>query len=183
MPIANRRRDLLLAAFDSVAPAAVIFETFPFGRRALHFELLPLLERIGSARPRPLVVGSVRDILQQRRNAEREREMLEPGASAAFDAILVHGDRRFARFEETFPLAPELDLPVHYTGFVAASGASSPTPQNVARSEIVVSAGGGAVGAGLLSSGDRGAAALALQQRSMAGAGRGQRLRMTSSSI
>jgi len=145
----EKRRRLLIAEFDSLAPAAVIFETFPFGRRALRFELLPLLERIKAARPRPLVVASVRDILQQRRNAEREREMLSL-ARGAFDAILVHGDPRFMRLEQTFALAPELDLPVHYTGFVAASSASSPTPLTVARSEIVVSTGGGAVGAGLL---------------------------------
>jgi predicted glycosyltransferase len=95
----------LLAEFDSVAPAAVVFETFPFGRRALHFELLPLLERIEGARRRPLVVASVRDILQRRRDPGREREMLEL-ARGAFDAVLVHGDRRFMRLEETFALAP-----------------------------------------------------------------------------
>ena len=116
----EQRRRLLIGEFDSIAPAAVVFETFPFGRRALHFELLPLLERIDSARPRPLVVASVRDILQRRRNPERERETLEL-ARRAFDAILVHGDSRFIRFDATFPLASELDVPVHYTGFVAAS--------------------------------------------------------------
>jgi predicted glycosyltransferase len=39
-------------------------------------------------------------------------------AKTWFDAILVHGDPRFARFEETFPLLHELGPPVHYTGFV-----------------------------------------------------------------
>ncbi|MGE5639717.1 MAG: glycosyltransferase family protein, partial [Clostridia bacterium] len=155
----RRRCELLLAEFESVAPDVVIFETFPFGRRALHFELLPLLERIAMARPRPLVVASVRDILQQRSNAERLREMLEL-ARASFDAVLVHGDPRFARFEETFPLAAELGLPVHYTGFVAAPGAPRLPGQLDARSEIVVSAGGGTVGMRLLQ------AALAAQKRS-----------------
>ena len=154
----QRRRELLLAEFDAVAPDVVVFETFPFGRRALHFELLPLLERIASARPRPLVVASVRDILQQRTNPERLREMLEL-ARGAFDAVLVHGDPRFARFEETFPLAPELGLPLHYTGFVAAP-AELPLQQPGARREIVVSAGGGMVGMRLL------LAALAAQKRS-----------------
>src|SRR6516162_3147636 len=50
----KQRCNLLLEAFDAIAPAAVVFETFPFGRRALHFELLPLLERIAAARPRPV---------------------------------------------------------------------------------------------------------------------------------
>jgi predicted glycosyltransferase len=140
----ERRRELLLAAYDSVAPAAVVFETFPFGRRALHFELLPLLERIAVARARPLVVASVRDILQRRRNPERDHEALEH-ARRAFDAVLVHGDQRFMRLDETFPLASLLDMPVHYTGFVASSEPVLPPLQDD-RSEIVVSGGGGAVG-------------------------------------
>jgi predicted glycosyltransferase len=140
----EQRRNQLLAAFESITPAAVVFETFPFGRRALHFELLPLLERIATARPRPLVVASVRDILQRRRNPERERETLEL-ARRAFDAVLVHGDPRFIRLDETFPLASELGIPVCYTGFVAASEAAKPAADGE-RSEIVVSGGGGAVG-------------------------------------
>jgi len=153
-----RRRDLLLAAFDAAAPAAVILETFPFGRRSLTFELVPLLERIAATRPRPLVVASVRDILQLRQKPEREREMLET-ANRRLDAVLVHGDRRFARLEETFPLAAELAPPVHYTGFVVAQG-DRPAREAAERSEIVVSAGGGAVGGELL------AAALAAKARS-----------------
>ncbi len=139
------RRDLLLATYDDVAPAAVIFETFPFGRRSLRFELMPLLERIDATRPRPVVVGSVREILQIQQKPEREREMLG-WAKTWFDAILVHGDPRFARFEETFPLMPELGPPVHYTGFVFAPGKRLAVGEGEGRTEVVVSAGGGAVG-------------------------------------
>ena len=101
----------------------------------------------------------MRDILQQRSKPERVREMLEL-ARGSFDAVLVHGDPRFARFEETFPLAPELGLPLHYTGFVAAPAAPPSPGQPGERSEIVVSAGGGTVGMRLLQ------AALAAQERS-----------------
>jgi len=139
------RRDLLLATFAGLAPDAVIFETFPFGRRSLRFELLPLLERIDAARPRPLVIGSVRDILQIQEKPAREREMLG-WAKTWFDAILVHGDPRFARFEETFPLLHELGPPVHYTGFVMAPGNRLAIGEGGERNEVVVSAGGGAVG-------------------------------------
>jgi predicted glycosyltransferase len=139
------RRDLLLATFAAVAPHAVIFETFPFGRRSLRFELLPLLERIDATHPRPLVIGSVRDILQIQEKPAREREMLG-WAKTWFDAILVHGDPRFARFEETFPLLHELGPPVHYTGFVMAPGNRLAIGEGGERNEVVVSAGGGAVG-------------------------------------
>jgi predicted glycosyltransferase len=153
------RRDLLLAAYESAAPDAVIFETFPFGRRALRFELVPLLERIESARPRPRVVASVREILQLQHKPEREREMLG-WAKRWFDAILVHGDPRFARFEDTFPIAAELGPPVHYTGFVLVRGDPPPARDAEVRREVVVSAGGGAVGVDLL------AAALTAQKHS-----------------
>ena len=158
----HRRRELLLAAYDAAAPAAVMIETFPFGRRALRFELVPLLERIAATRRRPVVVASVRDILQLRSKPGREREMLE-AARRWFDAVLVHGDRRFARFEETFAPAPELGMPVHYTGFVAAGNAPTAMPEDAPRSEIVVSAGGGAVGTELLT------AALAARRQSRFG--------------
>jgi len=158
----RKRRDLLQDAYESAAPDVVVFETFPFGRRALRFELVPLLERIESARRRPVVVASVRDILQRRDNVEREREMLE-SAERWFDAVLVHGDRRFSRLEETFPLAPELGMPVHYTGFVVARAEAPPPPSANGRNEVVVSAGGGRVGTDLL------AAALAAQKRSRFG--------------
>jgi predicted glycosyltransferase len=156
-----RRRDLLLQAYDDARPDAVVFETFPFGRRALRFELFPLLERIDATRPRPLVIGSIREILQIQQKPEREREMLG-WAARWFDAIFVHGDRRFARFEDTFSFADELKPPIHYTGFVFSDG-SHPVDVDVDgrdRDEIVVSAGGGGVGIELL------ATALAAQPHS-----------------
>jgi len=152
----ERRRALLLAAFAEAAPAAVLFETFPFGRRSLRFELVPLLEQIAATRPRPLVIGSVREILQLQQKPEREREMLE-WATRWFDAIFVHGDRRFARFEDTFSFVAELVPPVHYTGFVMERPVQPRAQDDATRTEVVVSAGGGGVGIELL------AAALAAQ--------------------
>ena len=145
----RRRTDLLLAAYEAAAPSAVLFETFPFGRRSLRFELFPLLERIDATRPRPLVIASIREILQVQQKPEVEREMLA-WAARWFDAIFVHGDRRFARFEDTFAFVEELIPPVHYTGFVLNDHAPRPAARDAERSEVVVSAGGGGVGIELL---------------------------------
>ena len=153
----ERRRELLLETYERAQPTAVLFETFPFGRRSLRFELFPLLARIEAARPRPLVLASIREILQLQQKPVREREMLE-WAMRWFDAILVHGDPRFARFEETFTFAGELTPPVHYTGFVL--GADAGRRGDEQRDEVVVSAGGGGVGIELL------ATALAAQKHS-----------------
>jgi predicted glycosyltransferase len=145
----QRRCELLLEAYDAARPSAVIFETFPFGRRALRFEIFPLLERIDATRPRPLVIGSIREILQVQQKPEREREMLA-WAARWFDAIFVHGDRRFARFEDTFSFADELVTPVHYTGFVFGDALQPRAVEDPQRNEVVVSAGGGGVGIELL---------------------------------
>jgi predicted glycosyltransferase len=144
----ERRRDLVLRTLDETQPAVMIVETFPFGRRALRFELVPLLERAHAMQPKPIVLASLRDILQ-RPGEGRERGMFEM-AQRWFDGLLVHGDPRLVRFEDSFgPDAPlELAPPVHYTGYVVDPAGLAPTLR--ARNEIVVSAGGGAVGLGLL---------------------------------
>jgi predicted glycosyltransferase len=94
--------------------------------------------------------------LQQK--PEREREMLE-WAARWFDAIFVHGDRRFARFEDTFSFVGELVPPVHYTGFVLSKPVELAADDRT-RDEVIVSAGGGGVGIELL------ATALAAQRHS-----------------
>jgi predicted glycosyltransferase len=139
------RRDRLLAAFHATKPDIVIIEAFPFGRRQVRFELIPLLDEIVAMEARPLVVTSLRDILQERTKPGRDEESVALVAKY-FDHILVHGDPAFARLEDTFRLAAEVTDKVVYTGMVAAP---PPAPASD-RFDIVVSAGGGAVGLGLI---------------------------------
>lgn len=140
----ERRRDALLAAFESSRADVLMVELFPFGRRQLRFELLPLLERAKGSAPRPLVVSSVRDLLQP--NPAREDQAAEV-VERYFDHVLVHGDPQVATFGRTFSLAPRIAAKLHYTGYVVdevkgegAAGAG----------EVIVSVGGGAVGGQLL---------------------------------
>lgn len=143
-----RRRDMLLDAFGECDPDVVIFEAFPFGRRQMRFELMPLLERIEATSPRPLVATSLRDILQERNKPGRAEEMLAL-VQAHFDLVLVHGDPAFARIEETFPFAHEIADKVAYTGLVAGSPPAAPSEHF----DVLVSAGGGAVGKELIGAG------------------------------
>ncbi|TDK37647.1 glycosyl transferase [Rhizobium deserti] len=148
------RAALLLEAFQQAEPDVVIIEAFPFGRRQMRFELLPLLQAVKTAPKRPLLLSSVRDILQENRKAGRDEETIRL-VNDHFDGILVHGDAGFVRLEETFPRATEFAGKIHYTGLVAPGEPSPPTE----RFDVVVSAGGGAVGAQLIG------AALEAQQR------------------
>ncbi len=135
-----RRRDALLALFRRQRPAAVIIEAFPFGRRQMDFELKPFLAEIASARPRPLVLCSVRDILQANRKPRRIEEAVA-FVDADFDVVLVHGDPRFAAFDETFPAADKIVGKLRYTGLIGNPAPAGPTAPT---GEVVVSAGGGA---------------------------------------
>jgi predicted glycosyltransferase len=139
----------LLAAFDAARPAVVVFETFPFGRRSLRFELLPLLDRVAATTPRPRLLASVRDILQLEEVAGRDAEAWEL-ADRWFDGVLVHGDPAFARLEDTSPCAAKAGVPIHYTGFATAPGLPPPRVPREAQDEIVVSAGGGGTGTHVL---------------------------------
>jgi predicted glycosyltransferase len=132
-----RRRDALLDAFRRFAPDVLVVELFPFGRRQLRFELLPLLEL---AKAKALIVCSVRDVLQPR--PAREDEALEC-FERYFDHLLVHGDPRIARFASAARLAGK----IHYTGYVAEENMAG---GDAGSDEVLVSAGGGAVGARLL---------------------------------
>lgn len=141
-----RRRDALLDLAASFRPNVVVTELFPFGRRQCRFELLPLLDALAVAQPRPVVACSVRDILQAGRKPERVRESVEL-VRERYDLVLVHGDPRLVSFAETFPAASEIEDRLTYTGYVVP-----PAPQisDADGGEVVVSAGGGAVGAALL---------------------------------
>ncbi|PDT04789.1 glycosyl transferase [Rhizobium chutanense] len=151
----HARRELLLDAFHAARPDVVIIEAFPFGRRQMRFELLPLLAAIEKAEPRPKLLSSVRDILQENRKAGRDAETAAL-VKEHFDAVLVHGDPDFVRLEDTFPLTPEIADRLRYTGLVAAP----PAPEPTETFDVIASAGGGAVGAALIGAAKEAAAML-----------------------
>lgn len=142
-----RRAAQLLQWVADGAPQALLVESFPFGRRALRFELVPLMKAVAAMKPRPLTLCSVRDILQTR-SGERDRRTVAE-VNAWFDHVLVHADPAVANLAETFPLAGQLHGKVFYTHYVygAAAQPGAPAP---GRDAVVVSAGGGAVGFKLL---------------------------------
>ena len=140
-----RRRDMLLAIFERLQPDIVVVEAFPFGRRQMRFELLPLLDAIKARTVKPLVATSIRDIVQKRVKPGRNEETVDL-VKAHFDLVLVHGDERFAKLDETFPLATSIADRIVYTGLVAG-----PKPVAAVESfDVLVSVGGGAAGRNLV---------------------------------
>ena len=71
------RKQRLLELFSGFSPHVLITETFPFGRRMLRFELLPLLQAANDSETCLLVIASIRDILQPKSKAGRNREICD----------------------------------------------------------------------------------------------------------
>ncbi len=142
------RRDQLLALYDKTAPGALLIEQFPFGRRQFRFELLPLLERARSSPVPPKILCSVRDILVSPNNAEKIR-WITGTMNAYFDGLVVHGDPSFITFDQTFPEADALTANTVYSGYVTPPLPRGEEPSSGA-GEVIVAAGGGAVGEDLL---------------------------------
>src|SRR5437868_5622117 len=139
----RRRAGALLEAWRAARADVLMIELFPFGRRQMRFELLPLLEDARRLAPRPLIVCSVRDLLQPR--PERDNETAEL-VLRYFDRVLVYGDPQLARFDLTFGAVARLAERLHYTGYIVAPAPPAAEPHG----EVLVSAGGGAVGRRLL---------------------------------
>ena len=143
----TRRKEALINAFEDIEPDCLIIEAFPFARRQMRFELLPLLDHVKKLPPgrRPMVVSSIRDILQPK---SPERDVATARlVQDYFDLVLVHGDRRFATLDETFSAARSIADKTVYTGMIAPDDAEPPVAD---RYDVIVSAGGGAVGEDLL---------------------------------
>jgi predicted glycosyltransferase len=143
-----KRASALLAAWRESRAHALVLELYPFGRRQMRFELLPLLEEARAAAPSAPIVCSLRDLLGGQRTRERQEETV--GLVDRFiDHVLVHSDASVIRLEQTFPLAGRIATKVEYTGYVVDTPAG-PGDGDAGRDEVLVSAGGGAVGEALL---------------------------------
>lgn len=145
----QERRDKLVELYGDLQPIAVIIELFPFGRRALRFELLPLLEAASATVPRPVIISSVRDILVERNRPERNEEMVET-VKNYFDHVLVHGDPSLITFDATFPNARDIADKLHYTGYVVDQKLAAHPEGKQGTGEVIVSSGSGRVGELLL---------------------------------
>jgi predicted glycosyltransferase len=143
------RREALLDVFDIAQPDAVVIEAFPFGRRAFRFELEPLIAAARARRPPALVLCSLRDIVVAPEDVQRRRAIIGH-VHDNFTAVLVHGDPSLIPLEASFPEASKLADRLVYTGYVGGSDEPAGAGDDAGDGEVLVSAGGGAVGGALL---------------------------------
>jgi predicted glycosyltransferase len=144
----RQRAEMLLGLLRAEAPDVVITEQFPFGRTRLRFELRPLLEAARGLPKRPVIACSVRDVVR-RAKPERVAEA-EQLLERLFDAVLIHGDPRLVPFERSFAGWAHIKERAFYTGYVSERELAQGMLSAEGKDEVVVSVGGGAVGAPLL---------------------------------
>ena len=140
----DRRRDELLKLYGEISPDILITEAFPFGRRQMRFELLPLLEKVKQSETPPMVIASIRDIMQEDRKEKRVAESNELVAQY-FDRIFVHGDENLIRIEETLQGAESFSDKVRYTGLVTPEEFDDNNSEEL-YCDVLVTVGGGAFG-------------------------------------
>ncbi len=144
----HSRKQQLLEIFTSCAPQVLITESFPFGRRMMRFELLPLLEAARASPDCLQVIASIRDILQPRSKPGRNQETCEL-IEKFYHHVLVHGDEEIAPLTDSFALAGRIEQKICYSGYICAADNVSP-PNNEGIDEVLVSAGGSTTGFDLL---------------------------------
>ncbi|WP_170416961.1 glycosyltransferase family protein [Ruegeria atlantica] len=138
------RSAALVEAVRSFAPDVMITELYPFGRRSLAGEFLAALEAAREMRPRPVTLGSVRDILappSKPSKAERAEQII----AEHYDGVLVHSDQSVVPLNVSWPVSERLEGRLFYTGFVAPPP-PAPHKDAIGQGEVLVSAGGGPVG-------------------------------------
>ena len=138
----QNRLKQLLALLHSRAPDIIFTEAFPFARHQLGFEFIPLLEAAQQMTPKPYIACSVRDLLHKKVAPGRDERTVEL-LRKYYDFVFLHADPEFAALDGTFRFADEISDLTHYTGLVTPDEGE---PRTGKAYDVVVSAGGGAVG-------------------------------------
>ncbi|WP_417452295.1 glycosyltransferase family protein [Kiloniella sp.] len=139
-----KRAQELVEIYHKTKPRLVLLEMFPFGRRQMRFELIPLLEAAQTSEFSSKIISSVRDILVKAPKAERITEMLS-WVDTHFDHVLIHGDQNLIPFDKTFHPARHIADKILYSGYVVDEKVDGTPHPTDGIDEVLVSTGGGAV--------------------------------------
>ena len=135
------RAERLVRYAAGFRPDCIITETFPFGRNALRGEFEALLDYAEGAAPRPVVMASVRDILNPPSRPQKA-ERAEACIVEHYDAVLVHGDAARTPLSRSWPVSARLEPFLAYTGYVAKQRGTAPSAEG--GGDVLVSGGGSA---------------------------------------
>ena len=154
--IKQKRKQLLMALFETEDPDIFLVELYPFGRKAFRFELDPVLDKIRREK-NCRAVCSLRDILVEKEDVVSYESRVIKSLNQNFDGLLIHSDPGVLPLDTTFSRMKDIRIPVKYTGFVTPFphlARAGKIRKSLGAEEdmflVVVSAGGGNVGQELL---------------------------------
>ena len=143
--VLKAREHALNSLITRVCPDIFIIEYFPFARWELADELLSAIDTAQSINPDIRILCSLRDVPRRTHDVHRVFSIL----NHHFHALLIHADPQVTRLEDHFPYTDNIHIPVHYTGYVVES-LDSVGREFQTQNCVLVSAGGGADGYGLI---------------------------------
>jgi predicted glycosyltransferase len=139
-----RRSAVLVDAVRDLCPDVVVVDHYPFSKWELSPEIGAMIEAARRTNPHVHVVSSLRDIAPRTRyEAMTDGEYTERALSLLdqqFDALVVHSDPSFIRFDDYASMTRPLPVPMTHSGFVVEPVHSAgPEPE---RPIAVLSTGG-----------------------------------------
>ena len=140
----QERRDHFLKLYDEINPDILMTEAFPFGRRQMRFELLSLLEKAKTVSKVPMIVSSIRDIMQEDRKEKRVQES-NALVEQYFDFVFVHGDQKLIVIDETLQGYETFKDKIRYTGLVTPEENKNESSEEF-KCDVLITVGGGAFG-------------------------------------
>jgi predicted glycosyltransferase len=138
-------RSARIAAFLQGRYEGVVVEFYPFGRRRFKPEIMAMLRALREVSGPIPIFTSVREVLVPRPQ-ETERRMVET-MRKHIHTVFVRGDPEVIRLDHTFSLVHEIQDKLVYTGYISPP---VPTVWPARKKQILISQGGGNVGAELL---------------------------------
>jgi predicted glycosyltransferase len=145
----SRRRQQISEVLHQNSFDAVITELFPFGRKKFKPEVLGMIDLVKAKNPKAKVYSGLRDILVQKHDGKARDLQMANIVNEYYDGVFVHSDERILKLDETFQQVSVIADKLHYTGFITEAKPQENT--HIQRQpEVLVSMGGGIVGAEML---------------------------------
>lgn len=141
------RQAKVIATMQGIQPDVLLTELFPFGRRSLRAEFDFLLTAAANSPTPPLILSSIRDILAPP-SKPAKAQFADDTIAQYYDGVLVHSVSAITPLGLSWPVNDATSAKLHYTGFVAPT-APMAHPDGAGTDEVLISAGGGDVGARL----------------------------------
>lgn len=141
----QKRAEMLLAHMNRFNPDFLLIESFPFGRTYFTDEIMPLL--LKAQESKITVACSIRDILIKR-SPEKEKKSVSL-LNQYVNTLFIHGDQSLIPLEKSFSSTSQINIPIHYTGYVSKQ-TEAPNDKGFSKPTIIVSAGGGIAGRTLI---------------------------------